>query len=126
MNFFFFQVKEESNIKNNTNKTIYVQGQREKVIMGKRFSESAAKKIAGQARKRDQAAQKHRAEVEKLEAEEAAKWEEGSRKTNPKKLEEEQKRLEKLEAKKKREAQLAEEEAMLGRGGKGRRLKTKE
>lgn len=52
--------------------------------MGKRFSESAAKKAAGLARKRDQAHAKQRAQMEQLEAEEASKWEQGSRKENAK------------------------------------------
>lgn len=86
--------------------------------MGKRFTESAAKKAAGNARKRQQAAEKEYAERQRQEAEEAAKWNEGSRKTNPKKVLEEQKRLEKLEAKRLRDALLAEEEAALKKKGK--------
>lgn len=78
--------------------------------MGKRFSESAAKKAEGLARKRQQANAKQRAEREKLEAEEAAKWDTGSRKPNEKKALEEQKKQEKLAAKKEREAILAAEE----------------
>lgn len=78
--------------------------------MGKRFSESAAKKAEGLARKRDQAASKQRAEQQKLEAEEAAKWETGSRRPNQKKISEEQKRQDKLKAKKERESLLASEE----------------
>ncbi|CAI4500914.1 AGA_1a_G0021530.mRNA.1.CDS.1 [Saccharomyces cerevisiae] len=89
--------------------------------MGKRFSESAAKKAAGLARKRDQAHAKQRAQMEQLEAEEASKWEQGSRKENAKKLEEEQKRQEKARAKKERDAFLAAEEEQLGKGGKGKR-----
>ncbi|AET39752.1 uncharacterized protein Ecym_4735 [Eremothecium cymbalariae DBVPG len=89
--------------------------------MGKRFSESAAKKIAGQARKRDQEAAKNRAERERIEAEELLKWEEGARQPNQKKLLEEQKRQEKLQAKKERDEMLAAEEATLAKGGKGKK-----
>lgn len=64
--------------------------------MGKRFSESAAKKAEGLARKRDQAYAKERAERERREAEEASKWEDGAKKTSSKKLLEEQKKEEKL------------------------------
>ncbi|SCU97205.1 LAMI_0F09230g1_1 [Lachancea mirantina] len=89
--------------------------------MGKRFSESAPKKAAGQQRKREQAAAKDRAHREKVEAAEAAKWDEGSRKPSSKKLVEEQKRLEKLRAKEERDALLAAEEESLGKGGKGKK-----
>ncbi|SCU82624.1 LAME_0C02124g1_1 [Lachancea meyersii CBS 8951] len=88
--------------------------------MGKRFSESAAKKVAGNQRKREQAHAKDKAHKEALEAQEAAKWEQGADKGNPKKQLEEQKRQEKLRAKKEREELLAAEEAALGKGGKGR------
>ncbi|SCU85944.1 LADA_0D11012g1_1 [Lachancea dasiensis] len=88
--------------------------------MGKRFSESAAKKAAGNQRKKEQAQAKDRAHREVLEAEEASKWDQGSRKDNPKKLLEEQKKQEKLQAKKEREALLAAEESALGKGGKGK------
>ncbi|GMM55809.1 Lso2 protein [Maudiozyma humilis] len=88
--------------------------------MGKRFSESAAKKVAGQARKRDQANAKARAEEERLEAIEASKWEEGAQKVSKKQLLEEEKRREKERLKAERDAQMAEEEAELGVGGKGR------
>ncbi|KAH3899105.1 uncharacterized protein SCODWIG_00601 [Saccharomycodes ludwigii] len=89
--------------------------------MGKRFSESAAKKAAGLARKADQARAKVRAEKEKEAAAEAAKWEEGSRKPNKKKIEEQNKLTEKLAKKQERDRLLAEEEAQLGKGGKGKR-----
>lgn len=78
--------------------------------MGKRFSESAAKKAEGLARKHQQASAKQRAERERLEAEEAAKWDTGSRKPNPKKVLEDQKKQERLNAKKEREALLAAEQ----------------
>ncbi|CAI4062676.1 Lso2p SKDI_07G4220 [Saccharomyces kudriavzevii IFO 1802] len=89
--------------------------------MGKRFTESAAKKAAGLARKRNQAHAKQREEMEQLEAEEASKWEEGSKRENARKLEEEQKKQEKIRAKKERDALLAAEEQQLGKGGKGKR-----
>ncbi|CAI7138352.1 BEM_collapsed_G0022630.mRNA.1.CDS.1 [Saccharomyces cerevisiae] len=59
--------------------------------------------------------------MEQLEAEEASKWEQGSRKENAKKLEEKQKRQEKARAKKERDALLTAEEEQLGKGGKGKR-----
>ncbi|AMD22813.1 HHR044Wp [Eremothecium sinecaudum] len=89
--------------------------------MGKRFSESAAKKLAGQARKKEQAAAKDRAERERMESEEAQKWEEGAKTPNQKKLLEMQKREEKLRAKQERESLLAAEEEALGKGGKGKK-----
>ncbi|SCU97129.1 LANO_0E15236g1_1 [Lachancea nothofagi CBS 11611] len=88
--------------------------------MGKRFTESAAKKIAGNQRKKEQAHAKDRAQREALEAEESSKWDEGSRKANPKKVQEEEKKQEKLRAKQEREELLAAEEEALGRGGKGK------
>lgn len=90
--------------------------------MGKRFSESAAKVAQGRARKRQQEYEKNRSQREKLEAEEAKKWEAGARTGVSKKEIMEQKRQEKLAAKKERDALLAAEEESLGRGGKGRRL----
>ena len=88
--------------------------------MGKRFSESAAKKIAGQAWKRDQANAKERAEAERAEAMEASKWEQGAQKVSKKQLEEEEKRKEKERLRAEKDAQMAAEEAELGAGGKGR------
>ncbi|CDO96093.1 unnamed protein product [Kluyveromyces dobzhanskii CBS 2104] len=89
--------------------------------MGKRFSESAAKKAEGLARKRNQEYAKIKEERLREEAEEASKWEQGANKGNPKKLLEEQKKEEKLRAKKEREALLAAEEEALGKGGKGKK-----
>ncbi|SCU79256.1 LAFA_0B01816g1_1 [Lachancea sp. 'fantastica'] len=88
--------------------------------MGKRFSESAAKKAAGNQRKKEQAHAKERAHRDALEAQEAAKWEQGADKGNPKKAEEEQKKQAKLKAKRDRDELLAAEEASLGKGGKGK------
>lgn len=59
--------------------------------------------------------------MEKLEAQEAAKWEEGSRKANSKKITEEQKKQEKLKAKKEREELLAAEEERIAKEAKGKR-----
>lgn len=72
--------------------------------MGKRFSESAAKKAAGMAKKRENERIKERAQRERDEAEEAAKWSQGTSKRSEKKILEEQKRQEKLKAKQEREA----------------------
>ncbi|CEP62706.1 Lso2p LALA0_S06e01838g [Lachancea lanzarotensis] len=88
--------------------------------MGKRFSESAAKKAAGNQRKKEQAHAKEKAHRSALEAQEAAKWEQGADTGNPKKLLEEQKKQERLRAKKERDEMLAAEEASLGKGGKGK------
>lgn len=88
---------------------------------GKRYSETAAKVAAGRARKRKQEYEKRVTERERLEADEAKKWEQGAREPNQKKLIEEAKKQQKLEAKREREALLAAEEEMLGKGGKGRR-----
>ena len=87
--------------------------------MGKRFSESMDKKMAGQARKREQARDKLRQEEAKLESMEAEKWEQGSKKASKKQLEEEEKKKEKLRLKLERENQMKEEEEALGKGGKG-------
>lgn len=89
--------------------------------MGKRFTESAAKKAAGQARKREQAALKDREERAREEAAEAVKWEQGAKKLSNKKQLEDQKKEEKLRAKLERDAMLAAEEAELGKGGKGKK-----
>lgn len=89
--------------------------------MGKRFTESAAKKAAGNARKVEQAAVKRKAEIEALEVLEASKWEQGSRKPSQKQLLEEEKRKEKAKAKQERAALLIAEEEQLGKGGKGKK-----
>ena len=67
--------------------------------MGKRFSESMDKKMAGQARKREQARDKLKQEEARLESIEAEKWEEGAQKVS--------------------KNQMKEEEEALGKGGKG-------
>lgn len=87
--------------------------------MGKRFSESMDKKMAGQARKREQARDKLKQEEARLESIEAEKWEEGAQKVSKKQLEEEEKKKEKLRLKLERENQMKEEEEALGKGGKG-------
>ncbi|CCK70625.1 Lso2p KNAG_0E03680 [Huiozyma naganishii CBS 8797] len=93
--------------------------------MGKRFSESAEKKAAGQARKREQARQKELNERRAEEAAEAEKWTEGARTENSRKVEEEARRAAKLQAKKDREALLAAEEADMAGAKKAGKVKNR-
>lgn len=77
---------------------------------GKRYSETYKKVAQGRARKRHQEWEKKQSENEQLELEEAAKWEDGVRKPNQKKLVAEQKKLDKKLAKQQRKELLKAEE----------------
>lgn len=80
---------------------------------GKRYSETYKKVAQGRARKRHQEWEKRQNEKEQLELEEAAKWEDGTRKPNAKKLAAEQKKKEqKLAKQQRRELLKAEEHAI--------------
>ncbi|KAG0656336.1 hypothetical protein C6P44_005137 [Monosporozyma unispora] len=86
------------------------------MVSGKRYSETAHKVAQGKARKRKQEWEKRQQEKEEVEAAEAKKWEQGTRKANPRKLIEEQRKMDKQAAKRERAALLAAEEEELGAG----------
>lgn len=89
--------------------------------MGKTFRDSTVKKIEGRQKKQEQASAREQAELDRKEAEEQAKWSQGSKKPHSKKLEEEEKRQAKQQAKKERDEIAAREEEEIKNEGKAKK-----
>ncbi|KAL6452413.1 adh NAD-dependent alcohol dehydrogenase [Candida maltosa Xu316] len=81
--------------------------------MAKKQSGENSKKAQGNARKAEQASKKKQEALDRLEQEEASKWDEGSKKGNKKKEDEQFKKEEAARKKAERDALLAAEEASM-------------